>query len=231
MLARAAFAAILAAMTAACVVPRSASRDVASLACGAGLAAASRTTPRGTEAWCEDDRGVRSGPFERRLPSGVVVERAGYAAGRLDGEFASFYSSGQPHLQGRYAHGQADGAWRGWHENGKPWLEATYASGQPTGAWLEYDFTGDKMFEGTYRDGRLEGSWRAFRKGQVSTTGTSRAGRLEGEMTKLGADGDRTELSYRNNRWHGTLIERDKDGKVVYRGEWVDGIKQGSDAP
>ena len=216
----------------ACAAPRSGARGTASLACGPGLTTAMRSTLRGTELWCEDDRGVRSGRFERRLPSGTIVERTSYAAGVLDGEFASFYASGRPHWQGRYARGQRDGAWRGWHENGKLWVEAAYASGQPTGAWLEYDYTGGKLFEGTYRDGRLEGTWRAFRNnGQVSASGASQAGRLEGVMSKIGDDGSVVDVPYRDNRWHGTVIARDKDGKVVYRGEFVDGIEQASDAP
>lgn len=218
-------------MVAGCGSPRPGPREAASLACGAGLTSASRTTPRGTEVWCEDDRGAREGRFERRLPDGRVLERASYAAGVLDGDFASFYAGGGPHMQGRYARGRREGAWRAWHENGKPWLEVAFAAGEPTGTWLEYDYTGSKMFEGTYRDGRLEGAWRSFRDGEVSGTGTAVAGRLEGAMTARGGDGETLELRYRNNRRHGTMIVRDKDGKVVYRKEFVDGVGQGSDAP
>ena len=221
---------VSAAVCAACAAPRTVSGGAGSLACAPGVTPAIRTTLRGTDLWCEDDRGVRSGRFERRLPGGTVIERASYAAGMLDGEFASFYASGRPHWQGRYVHGQRDGAWRGWHDNGKLWVEATYASGQPAGPWLEYDYTGDKMFEGTYRNGRLEGSWRAFVKGKVSVSGSSRAGRLEGEMTRVDSDGGSAVIPYRDNRWNGTVIARDKEDKVLYRAEFVDGIKQGSNA-
>lgn len=219
---------IAATLLIACVPPRSATPGPAALACGAGLSAASRTTPRGVELWCEDDRGVRVGPYERRLPGGHVTERARYADGVLDGEFTALYASGGLHMTGRYVRGQRDGAWRAWHENGRPWLEVSYAAGQPSGHWLEFDYTGNKMFEGTYRDGRLEGEWRAFRDGG-GRAGTSVAGRLEGMVSGRWGEGT-VEAHYRNNRLHGTVIQRDKDGKVIYSAEYVDGIQQGSDA-
>jgi len=165
------------------------SHERAAIACGAGLTAASRATPRGLEAWCEDERGVRTGPFERQFPRGQLAERGRYAAGALDGDYESFYASGAPHERGRYARGRRDGAWRAWHENGKPWLEVTYAAGQPAGPWLEHDYTGDTMFEGTYRDGRLEGEWRGYRGTNVVRNGASRDGKLDGVVRVTYPDG------------------------------------------
>jgi antitoxin component YwqK of YwqJK toxin-antitoxin module len=200
------------------------------LACDAAASAVTRTTVRGTEAWCEDDRGLRSGPFERRFPGGQLAERGHYAAGVLDGEQASFYANGTPHMRGRHVRGLREGAWRAWHENGKPWLEVTYAGGAPSGTWREYDYTGDKMFEGTYRGGRLDGAWQAFRGGDVAVTGSSSGGRLEGRVVDHDPSGSTCDLGYRDNRLHGPVTCRDKDGKVTYSGEYVDGVKQGGDA-
>ena len=200
------------------------------LACDARASAVTRTTVRGIEAWCEDDRGQRTGPFERRFPGGQIAERSHYAAGVLDGDHASFYASGTPHMRGRYARGLRDGAWRAWHENGKPWLEVTYAAGAPAGTWREYDYTGENMFEGTYRDGKLDGVWQGFRGGAVAATGSSAGGRLEGRVVNHGAGGVTCDAGYRDNRLHGPSTCRDKDGKVVYSAEYVDGVEQGSGA-
>ncbi|HEY0482603.1 MAG TPA: hypothetical protein VGD37_34010 [Kofleriaceae bacterium] len=200
-------------------------------ACPAGLSAASRTTLRGVETWCRDDRGVRSGPFERRFPRGQLAERGRYAAGVLDGDYALFHANGSPHLRGRYVRGLRDGAWRAWHDNGKPWLEVSYAAGRPVGTWLEYDYTGTKMFEGRYRDGRLDGEWRAFDPGgRLRATGASVDGQLDGLLTRYGADGSRLEEHFRNNRMHGTLTVY-RDGKAVYVEEFVDGVSRAGHAP
>ena len=204
--------------------------EASALACDAGASAVTRTTVRGIEAWCEDDRGLRSGPFERRFPGGQIAERSRYAAGVLDGDHASFYANGAPQMRGRYVRGLRDGAWRAWHENGKPWLEITYAGGAPTGTWREYDYTGEKMFEGTYRNGRLDGAWQGFRGGAVAVTGSSAGGRLEGRVVDHGPSGASCELGYRDNRQHGPATCRDKDGKVTYSADYVDGVEQGSGA-
>ena len=181
---------ITAAVVMACASPPRAP-GASALACGAGASAVTRATVRGIEAWCEDDRGLRTGPFERRFPGGQVAERSHYAAGVLDGEQASFYANGTPHMRGRYVRGLRDGAWRAWHENGKPWLEVAYTAGAPTGTWREYDYTGQRMFEGTYRDGKLDGAWQGFRDGAVAATGSSAGGQLEGRVVDHGPSGGR----------------------------------------
>lgn len=183
---------------------------------------------RGVEAWCEDDRGLRAGPFERRLPGGQVSERSRYSAGVLDGDYEALYASGAAHVRGHYARGSRDGAWRGWHENGKPWFEIHYAAGVLAGSWLEYDDKGEKMFEGTYRNGVLDGDWHTFEHGRVSITGASAAGRIEGDVTGE-SGGYQIELHYRDNRLHGKASTT-KDGKVIYSAQYVDGVEQGSDA-
>lgn len=173
---------------------------------------------------------MRSGPFERRFPRGGIAERGSYTAGALDGDYQAFYASGAPHMRGRYARGQRVGAWQAWHENGKPWLDIHYAAGVPHGAWRELDYAGVVMFEGTYRDGKLEGAWRAARSGGGGWTGSSVAGRIEGTVAIDGGDGTTGEQGYRDNRLHGTTTFRDKDGKITYSAEYVDGIEQGGDA-
>jgi antitoxin component YwqK of YwqJK toxin-antitoxin module len=207
--------------------PSSPLSPAAAIACGPGLGASSRSTVRGIEAWCEDEHGVRSGPFERRFPRGQLAERGRYAGGQLDGDYASFYANGAPHERGGYVRGQRDGAWHGWHENGKPWREISYAGGQPSGRWLEFDDAGATMFDGTYRDGRLEGAWRTwFRNGKPRASGSSVAGKMEGTLTEYFASGIHIEVPYRNNRAHGVLVEYDKAGKVLERVEYVDGVRQ-----
>jgi antitoxin component YwqK of YwqJK toxin-antitoxin module len=221
---------ILVAVVIACASRPPRAPGESALACDTGSSAVTRTTVRGTEAWCEDDRGLRSGPFERRFPGGQLAERDHYAAGVLDGEHASFYANGTPHMRGRHVRGLREGVWRAWHENGKPWLEVTYAGGAPSGTWREYDYTGNRTFEGAYRDGRLDGAWQVFRGGDVAVTGSSVGGRLEGRVVDHDPSGAICDLVYRDNRLHGPATCRDKDGKVTYSGDYVDGVKQGSGA-
>jgi antitoxin component YwqK of YwqJK toxin-antitoxin module len=86
------------------------------------------------------------------------------------------------------------------------------------------------MFEGTYRDGRLDGSWQRFRGGAAVVTGSSVGGRLEGRVVDQDRGGMTCEEGYRDNRLHGPTTCRDKDGKVMYSADYVDGVEQGSGA-
>jgi len=216
-------------LASACTPPRA--PVMSAHACGAGLIAARRATPRGIESWCADAAGVRQGPFERRLPHGVVAERGSYGAGHLDGEYAAFYADGVPHVRGQYVRGRRQGAWRAWHENGTRWLEVAYVDGAPTGAWREYGANGALVFEGTYQGGALDGAWRAFlADGNEGAVGRSRAGRLEGSILETLRDGSKAETPFRDNRIHGTRVFYDKDGKVTARLEYVDGVPRDPDA-
>lgn len=218
---------------AACGQPHAAlPRPDAALACPAGSSAQSHASPRGLEAWCADDRGTREGPFERRLPGGQIAERGRYVAGLLDGDYAAFYADGARHAEGKFVHGRREGAWHAWHPNGRVWLAVTYRAGEPEGAWLEYDAAGARMFEGTYRNGRLEGAWRSYRvDGQLRASGTSAGGRLEGTTTFHTLEDEQIERPYHDNRVHGAVTTRDKDGHVTRTDVYRDGVLEGSHAP
>ena len=165
----------------------------------------------------------RSGTFKRRALNGQVLERGNYRDGKLQGDWASYYSDGTPHARGHYVAGLRDGVWREWHENGKLWLEGAYRDGKRAGPWVEYDFTGTKSFEGSYANDRLDGAWRSYSfGGGERASGRSVDGKLEGVVVMRTDEGMRIETTWKANKLEGPTTVYDAAGAVVrvvqYRG-------------
>ena len=53
-----------------------------------------------------------------------------YRKGRLEGRYATFFSSGQQETEARYHEDQADGAWTDWYPNGQKRHHALYVGGK-----------------------------------------------------------------------------------------------------
>lgn len=57
---------------------------------------------------------------------------------KLNGEFETFYSSGQRLCQGEFRDGEPQGIWRFWYENGSLCQERSYQNGKRQGIWKFY---------------------------------------------------------------------------------------------
>lgn len=75
------------------------------------------------------------------------------------GLWTTWYSNGQPQLEGNYANDLQDGQFTWWHANGQKALEGHFAAGKQTGAWTWWYPTGQKSIRGEYSTGAPTGRW------------------------------------------------------------------------
>jgi antitoxin component YwqK of YwqJK toxin-antitoxin module len=93
----------------------------------------------------------------------------------LDGDFAVWYSDGQPQIRGQYKNGKRVGLWTLWDREGWRSEEGAYVEGVPDGTWTRWKKSGDilgtaEFVKGTgtyttWHDNNRVSSVQAFRQG------------------------------------------------------------------
>lgn len=105
------------------------------------------------------------------------------------------------------------------------------ASGLRQGRWIEYYFPGgEKRAEGDYLDGYRNGMWiYYFRNGEVEQKGKyANKGKPEGEWNWFYENAQLLrEETFKNGKEDGWMIEYSDSGKVITKGEFVDGREEG----
>jgi hypothetical protein len=77
--------------------------------------------------------------------------------GKKEGEWRSFYSSGQLKEKGFYKNGSLIGEWVTYHENGQVEHKGSYKNGNRDGEWVSYHENGQVQARYLIKDGREEG--------------------------------------------------------------------------
>jgi len=72
-----------------------------------------------------------------------------------DGQFTTWYESGEKRSEDNWENGKKVGKWFSWHSNGQVESEGFYIDDQKDGLWVFYDETGAKVSEGVYAAGAL----------------------------------------------------------------------------
>ena len=72
-----------------------------------------------------------------------------------DGQFTTWYESGEKRSEDNWENGKKVGKWFSWHSNGQVESEGFYIDDQKDGLWVFYDETGTKVSEGVYAAGAL----------------------------------------------------------------------------
>lgn len=72
-----------------------------------------------------------------------------------DGQFTTWYESGEKRSEDNWENGKKVGKWFSWHSNGRVESEGFYIDDQKDGLWVFYDETGTKVSEGVYAAGAL----------------------------------------------------------------------------
>ena len=231
----------------------------ADLACPEGsfrrTKAAAPSSP-GDEAWCEDRRGTRQGPYRRATSYAGKVEHV---------------------VEGTYLHGKKTGTWREWHD-GQPSTVTAYRDGRKhgleitrylggalherslfsagkrngiqetfdgaghlstrvrmvddreEGRYTDWDSAGKVCSQGNYRHGKKIGRWLVCRE----LAGPQARGRYEGDRrtgawTFFTVDGQRTAVGhYRGSKRDGAWTFIADDGKATAsRGTYRAGRRHG----
>ena len=106
------------------------------------------------------------------------------------GEWKTWYESGQLESLQTYVDGVRNGPIRRWHENGRQLLEGTYLHGQKHGAWTSWYSNGTIERRREFRAGVPEGYWfQNHRNGVLRTACTYEHGEARGQSLLQSADG------------------------------------------
>jgi antitoxin component YwqK of YwqJK toxin-antitoxin module len=130
-----------------------------------------------------------------------------------DGDYKTWYESGQPESAGQFEDGKKGGNWKTWYKNGQMESDLNYVQDTIDGKYIRWYENGQKMSEGTanksieigestvwyengqmkskfnYKDGKKEGlqtSW--YDNGQKTSEYTLVNGKPEGEFKNWGKD-------------------------------------------
>lgn len=102
-----------------------------------------KETEQSADDWwnCKMATYVRTGPEEKHGP------------------WISWYSNGQPQLEGNYDHDTQNGRFQWWHANGQKAQEGRYDHGKQDGAWTWWFPSGQKSIRGEYASGVPAARW------------------------------------------------------------------------
>ena len=99
---------------------------------------------------------------------------------------------------------------------------------KPNGFGTGYK-NGHVVYTGEWKDEKAEGSGTVYKNGHVVYTGECKNGMAEGFGTKYENGHVVYTGEYKNNLRNGKGKEMDENGKVVFDGEWKDGIGKGKE--
>ena len=75
------------------------------------------------------------------------------------GPTGTWYSNGQPKMQGQYINGERSGPFVGWHSNGQKEVVGQFDKGKKVGNWVWWHASGQKQIEGQYKNNVPIGVW------------------------------------------------------------------------
>lgn len=192
----------------------------------------------------------RNGVFKFFKKKGDLDRIEVYRAGELveDAEKAvmldikkTYYEDGTLKLVGSYKAGDKQGVFREYGKDGEIITSYVYQNNVKTGEgvvdpqgdnqgyWKLFYTTGELKAQGTFKDGLKEGEWRYFYlDGSVEQTGNFLQGKTHGNW-KWYYEGGRLwrEERFRKGKEDGLLVEYDREGGEITKGEYVDGNKKG----
>jgi len=155
----------------------------------------------------------------------------------------TYYSNGQVQSSGPYKNDVPFGMHRVYDQQGKPEKADMYDSGrvvasgpingadEQEGDWKEFYENGDLKSEGNYTDGVKMGEWKYyFSDGKKFEIGKyDKKGKQTGQWLWYFEDGSlRRESNFIGGQEDGDFVEYNDSGKVITKGEYVDGLKEGT---
>jgi hypothetical protein len=135
---------------------RASSTDTA-LTCPPGATLMGAPPPKGEEVWCQktvDWKPIKDGLFIAYGDGGAKMIQGFYRDGIQEGEWTSWYASGQRSAVDHYRNGLQEGLHTSWYINGVKAIEGEYRMGQREGTWTQWDPTGFTSKQIIYRNGR-----------------------------------------------------------------------------
>ena len=94
------------------------------------------------------------------------------------------------------------------------------------GLWTFF-YEGKKSAQGRYRHGERDGTWTFFFEGRITERGVYRNGVKHGRWAFFSEPPGSTVLECHGDEPHGTMIQRDENGRLLRKGAYVNGIMVG----
>jgi uncharacterized protein len=160
---------------------------------------------------------------------GIVIEKAIYANGKLDGEHKTFYSTGQPKDIRYYKNGIEEGKLLEFYKSGKKKVEATVVNDEFHGPYFSFYENGLPEYEVLYENGKLTGDYKYYyENGNKKITCQYKNGEVDGELLNYHPGGIVSKRSvYINGIYDGQEIEYNSKGTVTSKGNYQKGKATG----
>ncbi len=132
------------------------------------------------------------GKYEAFDDEGQVVERANYAAGKLDGKRTLYHPNGQVQYEEMHVGGKFDGPYKAYYPDGQLELEGKFIDDKASGVWTGYYPDGSKKEEVTFVDNKENGPFREwYSNGTIKAEGSYLDGDNEqGELVLYDLQGE-----------------------------------------
>ena len=152
--------------------------------------------------------GIFEGEWKTYYPSGEVKSKGSYENGRKNGKWVFYYPNGKKEQEGYFTDDLATGQWLWYYQNGQLKKEEFFnRRGLHEGTLIEYDSLGNELTKGEYYNGLREGPW-FYHVGDFKEVGTYTLGYKDGVWTHY----------YLNGRvaFVGAYNEGEPTGKHIY---------------
>jgi antitoxin component YwqK of YwqJK toxin-antitoxin module len=175
-----------------------------------------------------DEAGRKQGPWKHYYSSGELKAEGSYRDDKKVGPWKYYFRDGNLEQTGSYLSGKADGTWIWYFPNGEILREEEYVFGEEDGLSTEYSDSGKVIARGTYVSGYKEGEW-FFEVNDHREEGSY----FEGLRTGLWkhyylSNGQlRFEGSYENGQASGAHSYYFPNGQLKRRGKYLAGERDG----
>jgi hypothetical protein len=92
------------------------------------------------------EAGKRIGLWQSRNSKGIIIRKANYLNGQLNGSYELFHFDGNPKLSAKFQNGIPSGNWTYFNAKGKIIKQGSYSDGKPSGTWRIMDKKGKKPY-------------------------------------------------------------------------------------
>ena len=152
-----------------------------------------------------------------------------YKDGSRTGDWEFYYASGKLEQKGKYdKKGRTQGIWKWFYESGQLWREELYVNGKREGELKDYDPQGKLILQGNYIENRKEGKW-IYETPDYKEIGIYANDEPDSIWVSyyMPSKYKRFEGRYTAGEPVGIHTQYYPDGKKMYYGNYVSGMKEG----
>lgn len=143
-----------------------------------------------------------------------------------DGDYKTWYESGQPESEGQFKDGKKANNWKTWYKNGQMESDFNYVQDTIDGKYIRWYENGQKMAEGTTNRSIDIGEYTAwYENGQMKSKFNYKNGKKEGLQTSWYDNGQKTsEYTLVNGKPEGEFKNWDRDRNITANRVFKNGV-------